>query len=355
MLEGMAMADEAASIPVIDISAFREEGRAHERDALARRVDETNRRTGFLLVAGHGVPRERIDAMFAVSRAFFEQSAEVRRAVAAPRGEHHGHHPIAASGLAAKEGGAALPDLREYFMVGRPDLDHPSFHTPQGRRFHRPNRWPSAPAAFRIEAQAYYRAMEALGGLLMRLFARALSVDEHWFDRRIDRHFSILSSVYYPAQASPPEPGQLRAGAHTDYGALTILAPTDAPGGLQIMEPSGRWIDVPYRPDAFVINLGDLMQRWTDGRWRSTPHRVVNPPEAARGAGPRQSLAYFLHPNHDAVIEAIPGCVPPGAVAAHGPILAGDYMLEREARIEAAGAATGALGAEPSRTAGAGT
>jgi isopenicillin N synthase-like dioxygenase len=340
MRKGMAMADGASPIPVIDISAFLAGG-ASARDAVARRVDETNRSVGFLLVSGHGVPRERIDAMFAVSRAFFELPAEARRAVQAPRGEHHGHHPMAASGLAAKEGGAALPDLREYFMAGRMDLDHPSFHTPQGRVFHRPNRWPSEPAGFRAETQAYYRAMETLGGQLMRLFALALSLDEHWFDTRIDRHFSILSSVWYPAQARAPEPGQLRAGAHTDYGALTILAPTDAPGGLQIMDLSGHWIDVPYRPDAFVINLGDMMQRWTDGRWRSTPHRVVNPPEAARGAGPRQSLAYFLHPNHDTVIEAIPGCVAPGATPKHGPILAGDYMREREARIEAAGAAAG--------------
>jgi isopenicillin N synthase-like dioxygenase len=346
------MFDDASPIPVIDISAFLA-GSATERDAVARRVDETNRRVGFLLVSGHGVPRERIDAMFAVSRAFFESPAEIRLEVQAPRGEHHGYHPMAASGLAAKEGGPALPDLREYFMAGRLDLDHPSFHTPEGRRFHRPNRWPTTPTAFRDTAQAYYREMQTLGGTLMRLFARALSVDEHWFDARIDRHFSILSSIYYPAQARAPQPGQLRAGAHTDYGALTILAPTDAPGGLQIMDLSGRWIDVPYRPDAFVINLGDMMQRWTDRRWRSTPHRVVNPPEAVASAGPRQSLAYFLHPNHDAMIEAIPGCVPPGATPRHGPILAGDYMREREARIEAAGAPGAPAGPEADGSTGA--
>jgi isopenicillin N synthase-like dioxygenase len=339
-----AMVDETSEIPVIDISTF-VTGTAKERDALARRVDDTNRRIGFLLVSGHGVPREQIDAMFAVSREFFESPIGVRQAVQAPCGEHHGYHPMEASGLAAKEGGAAQPDLREYFMAGRLDHDHPSFHTPHGRKFHRPNRWPSTPLAFGAETQAYYRAMQSLGSTLMRLFARALSVDEHWFDSRIDRHFSILSSVYYPAQTQPPKPGQLRAGAHTDYGALTILAPTDAPGGLQIMNLSGCWIDVPYHRDAFVINLGDLMQRWTNERWRSTPHRVVNPPEAFRNAGPRQSLAYFLHPNHDAVIEAIPGCIPSHETPRHRPILAGDYMREREARIESASAVIGSTGA----------
>lgn len=329
----MTQAD--ATIPVIDIGRFLE-GDEAERDAVARGVDDNNRRLGFLQVRGHGVSRATVDAMFAASRAFFEGPEDIRRAVEAPRGEHHGWHASEGSGLAAKEGGAALPDLREYFMVGRLDLDHPSFHTPLGRRLHRPNRWPSAPAAFADQARGYYRAMEALGESLMRLFARALRVDERWFEPRIDRHFSILSSIWYPAQSRPPAPGQLRAGAHTDYGALTILAPTDAPGGLQVADPSGRWVDVPYRPDAFVINLGDMMQRWTHGRWRSTLHRVVNPPQSAHDAGPRQSLAYFLHPNHDALIDAIPGCVAPGGMPPPEPILAGDYMLAREANIEAA-------------------
>jgi isopenicillin N synthase-like dioxygenase len=334
------MANTVSQIPVIDISTFLT-GTALEREALARQVDETNRSVGFLLISGHGVPREQIDEMFAVSQQFFESPLAVRSAVQAPVGQHHGYHPMAASGLAAKEGAAALPDLREYFMAGRMDLDHPSFGTEQGQLFHRPNQWPSELAAFRTATQAYYRTMEALGAVLMRLFAQALKVDEYWFDTRIDHHFSILSSVYYPAQSNAPEPGQLRAGAHTDYGALTILAPTDAPGGLQIMDYSGQWIDVPFRSDAFVINLGDMMQRWTNDRWRSTPHRVVNPPEALRTIGPRQSLAYFLHPNHDAVIEAIPGCVPLGETPKYPPILAGEYMREREARIEGASAAIG--------------
>lgn len=332
------MIDAGIAIPVIDLRRF-VAGGPSERDALAREVDAVNRRLGFLQVSGHGVPRATVEATFAASRAFFEGPESVRRAVRAPRGEHHGWHAISSSGLAGKEGGAAPPDLREYFMVGRLDLDHPSYLTPLGRSLHRPNRWPSAPPEFVERAADYYRAMEALGGTLMRLFARALGVEEGWFGPRIDRHFSILSSIWYPAQATPPEAGRLRAGAHTDYGALTILAPTDAPGGLQVDLGAGRWIDVPYRPDTFVINLGDMMQRWTHGRWRSTLHRVVNPPDGARGAGPRQSLAFFLHPNHDAVIDAIPGCVAAADALPPEPVLAGEYMLAREANIEAAGAA----------------
>jgi len=333
----MATPHATSPIPIIDISTFLR-GSTDERDALAQRVDETNRALGFLLISGHGLPRQQIDNMFALSREFFESPLDARTAVLAPAGQYHGYHPMAASGLAAKEGGSALPDLREYFMVGRMDLEHPSFATEAGQQFHRPNRWPPELAAFRVETESYYHAMEKLGATLMRLFARALGVDENWFDTRIDHHFSVLSSVYYPAQRDRPQPGQLRAGAHTDYGALTILAPTDAPGGLQVMDLCGQWIDVPFYPDAFVINLGDMMQRWTNDRWRSTPHRVVNPPEALGHAGPRQSLAYFLHPNHDAMIEAIPGCVPRHELPKYSPIRAGTYIAEREARIEAANA-----------------
>ena len=331
------MVNTASPIPVIDISQFLT-GTPQERDSLARLVDETNRHLGFLLISGHGVPREQIDEMFALSRQFFESPLGVRTTVQAPAGQHHGYHPMAASGLAAKEGDAALPDLREYFMAGQIDLDHPSFETEEGRLFHRANRWPTGFAAFRTATESYYLTMQMLGARLMQLFARALSIDEHWFEPRIDHHFSILSTVYYPAQPCPAAPGQLRAGAHTDYGALTILAPTDSPGGLQIKDFSGQWIDVPFHRDAFVINIGDMMQRWTNERWRSTEHRVVNPPDSLRTLGPRQSLAYFLHPNHDALIEAIPGCVPPGENPKHPPIFAGEYIREREARIEAASA-----------------
>jgi len=333
------MAEDDGTIPVIDISTFLDGGEA-EREAVARKVDETNRTIGFLLVSGHGVPRERIDRMFAHSRGFFEGPEMHKRAAAAPAGEQQGYHGMAASGLAAKEGGTAPPDLREYFMVGRLDLDDPYFSSPEAAAFHRPNRWPDGHDAFRAEAEAYYRDMEALGAALMRLFARALGMDETFFEDKIDRHFAILSSIYYPRQERAPEPGQLRAGAHTDYGALTILAPTDAPGGLQVMDLYGNWLDVPFVPDAFVINIGDMMQRWTNDRWRSNMHRVVNPPEATRNAGPRQSLAYFLHPNHDAVVASIPTCVTQDNPKRYGPIRAGTYMKERERNIDAAGTAS---------------
>ena len=129
--------------------------------------------------------------------------------------------------------------------------------------------------------------------------------------------------------------GQLRAGAHTDFGSLTILAVNDAPGGLQVLFPPDDWRNVRPAPGQFVVNLGDMMARWTNERWRSTVHRVVNPPRAAAAHSRRQSVGFFLHPNYDAEIACIPGCCGPGRPARHAPIMAGEQMrLKLESRVE---------------------
>jgi isopenicillin N synthase-like dioxygenase len=220
-------------------------------------------------------------------------------------------------------------------MIGRLDVDEAYYRDDRARRFYHRNKWPTIPARFKAAGEAYYRAAEHLSHRIMGLFAASLGLPEAYFADKIDRHFAVLSSIYYPVPKQPPLPGQLRAGAHTDYGSLTILAPTDAPGGLQVLAKSGRWIDVPYVPDAFVINIGDMMARWSNDRWVSTPHRVVNPPTIPPAWKPRQSVAFFLHPNYDTVIECLPGCSGPGNPPRYPPILAGDYMIRKEAKISA--------------------
>jgi len=323
------------NVPIVDIAPFLY-GTAEERRALAELVDRTNREIGFLVITGHGFDLNLLDRWFATSKEFFEGETDNKRAVEAKSGIQQGYHRLGQSGLAAKEGEKAPPDLREYFMIGQTDLSAPQFNNETARRFHNENVWPSNPASFREVGTEYYREVEKLGALLMRIFAVALKLDENWFEDKIDHHFSIVSSIYYPAQPTPPLPGQLRAGAHTDYGSLTILAPTDAPGGLQVKTHAGDWVDVPYVSGGFIINIGDMMQRWTNDRWLSNMHRVVNPAVAATPPRPRQSIAFFLHPNHDATIECIPTCVEDGIVPKHQPITAGDYMKEKETAIATA-------------------
>jgi isopenicillin N synthase-like dioxygenase len=163
--------------------------------------------------------------------------------------------------------------------------------------------------------------MDRLVVFLMRLAALALGVEERFFDDKVDRSIGTMRLNYYPRQLQPPAPGQLRAGAHTDYGSITILNGEDVPGGLQVRTRRGEWIDVRTPPEHFVINIGDLLMRWTNDRWLSNLHRVVNPPRADGGHAPRLSIAFFNHPNYDALIE---GIAPPGE-ARHPPVLSGDY------------------------------
>jgi isopenicillin N synthase-like dioxygenase len=168
--------------------------------------------------------------------------------------------------------------------------------------------------------------MEALAATLMRGFALGLGMPEGFFDDKVDRHITNFSVLHYPAQAEPPLPGQLRAGAHTDYGSLTILKTDAAAGGLQVQAPEGGWIDVPHLPDAFVVNLGDLMAEWTNDRWVSTLHRVVNPPRSAGSAARRLSMAFFHQPNYDAVIECLPTCIAADRPARYGRTTSGEHV-----------------------------
>lgn len=327
----MSASGSMRQVPIVDIAPYLA-GTTAARDAIAHQVDQINREIGFLVVTGHGVDPALLTDWLSASRAFFQRPlAEKLECLPRVPGVHQGYHPMAGSRLAAKEGDETPPDLREYFMAGREDLIDP--------RFHHPNLWPASPARFAETGKSYFREMTRLSSLLMGIFARALGLPEDWFTDKIERHFSILSTIYYPPQASPPTPGQLRAGVHTDYGALTILATTDAPGGLQVRLRDGDWVDVPHVAGAYVINIGDMMQRWTNDRWLSNWHRVGNPPDGS-GARERQSTAYFLHPDPEAVVSALPGCVKPGESPRHPPIRAGEYMLEREARIARPAAGT---------------
>lgn len=312
-------------VPVIDIAPFLHGGAA-DKAAVARRVRAACEEIGFLVIEGHGVPRLLIDRAFDVSRAFFAQDFEAKviyapadRAV--PRGFSYSKH------LARTIGMETPPDLREQFFVGPLEDLRPQFASyPAAGKFYDPNIWPHEPDEYRSIFSTYYRTLEALARDIMHVFALALDLPEAWFDDKIDRHFSTCPSNWYPSLNRPAEEGQLRCGEHTDFGSITILAMNDAPGGLQARLPDGRWYDVQPETDQLVVNLGDMMARWTNDRWRSTLHRVVNPPEETVGETTRQTIGFFLHPNYDAEIACIESCREAGVAPKYPPILAGEHM-----------------------------
>lgn len=318
--------------PVIDVSPWYR-GDAG-RDAVAQHVREACESTGFFAVRGHRVPPALIEEMRSVSRAFFDRPVAEKEKVARPRPEQNrAWHADGTETLARLAGKESPPDYKEVFAMGPPDVpaDDPWYHElPGAYPNYAPNLWPAEPAAFEPTWRAYWRAMEDLQDTVARIFAVALDLPEDWFVRHLDRHCSMLRALNYPAQAERPKPGQLRAGEHTDLGMLTILKNEAADGGLQVRDLAGRWHDAPVVEDGFVVNIGDLLMRWTNDRFVSTMHRVANP---VQGAGARRlSIAYFVAPNHDSPIECLPTCQSPARPARYPATTVAGYRNERFAR-----------------------
>ena len=317
------------SVPIIDIAPYRNGGDSDKR-RIAAEVDRACRDIGFLVIAGHGVASSLVEETRTVARDFFDLPlAEKMRVLQPAPNVSRGYTPIESEAVARSRdpAGATPGDLNESFLLGPVDPVDRAYATAAAAGQHfTPNLWPERPATLRPVLTTYYRAMSDLAKTLMRVFALALGLDEPYFDAKIDRHISRLRLRNYPAPTAPPLLGQLRAGAHSDYGSLTILATEDKPGGLQVHNAAGQWVDVPILPDCFIVNLGDLMARWTNDVWRSTLHRVVNPPEEAAGESRRLSLVFFHNPNYDAEVTCIPTCLSPGEFPKYDPTTSGEHL-----------------------------
>ncbi len=310
-------------IPVVDLGGFADGSRA-QRVAIGTDIDSACREVGFFSVVGHGVDVEVIDELHRVALAFFDLPLAQRLAVAMPEpGYPYGYGALQAEALNRSLGGGAPPDLKETFNVG--PIDPPprpleEMDDPDERAVYAPNLWPPALPELRPAVEAYYRSMAGLSARLMEAFAVALDLRDDAFAGQIDRHASALRLAHYPDIGAERPSGALRAGAHTDYGTLTLLW-TDGVPGLQVEASDGAWVDVDPLDGGLIVNLGDLMQRWTNDRWRSTMHRVV-----PSGSGRRLSIPFFHNANWDARIECI---VADGAPPRHPPITAGRYLMEK--------------------------
>ena len=309
-------------IPVVDLSEARIGGLA-SRQAVAREIDATCREIGFFTITGHGVPVATMDELRSKAHAFFALPLEEkRRAIHPVPGTPRGYRAQGLEALAHANAGTTPPDLKEFYHFGRQSWPNERYYAgPEGRKYFIPNLWPLKPEGFANAAAAYYAEMEKLAAFMMRLAALALNLEEHSFDEKIDRHISAMRLNFYPEQTSTPKPGQLRAGAHTDYGAFTILNGENVSGGLEVLAKNGQWIAVETDPETFVVNIGDLLMRWTNDRWVSNTHRVVNPPASMASRAKRLSIAFFQQPNYDALIE----CIAPPGKAKYPPVRSGEY------------------------------
>jgi isopenicillin N synthase-like dioxygenase len=318
----------AKPIPVVDIAAF-DHGGVDERGRVVDEVTAACEQTGFLVVTGHDVSAALVEEIYETSAEFF----------ALPLPEKEGCTPegwdryCGFASIATGQVGKRPPDYKEMFHVNRfdgPDEALAAGYPSEVAAAQAPNIWPERPAGFAETWRRYYGAMEVLADRMDRIFATCLGLEERWFAGSFDRHLSNLSANWYPPQVVPPVPGQVRSQAHVDFSMLTILYQDDAPGGLEVRDRSGEWRPVAPLAGSFVVNIGDLMDRYTNNRWQATPHRVVNPSRhhAERG---RISIPYFQMPNWDAVIECVPTCRPATGEPRYQTVVAGPHAEERRA------------------------
>jgi isopenicillin N synthase-like dioxygenase len=303
-----------AQIPVVDFAGFAsgDPARRAATCAALRRACETY---GFLYLENHGVPSEVVDEVFAQARIFFALPQAAKEA-ARPQDRRN---TLGYGGLGnqALEHGRP-PDLKEMFQAS------------QEEPWARPNVWPEGLPGFREAIMAFHTAATSACERLMQAIAVSLDLPEGYFEPFYDRSDSTARLLHYPPLAEPPAPGQIRAGAHTDFGGVNLLFP-GAEGGLEIQAPDGTWLPTPARAGAGIVNTGDLIERWTNGLFRSSPHRVVNP-EGAAALRDRYSLVLFHSPNRDAPVVCLEPCQSAERPARYPPITAGAHM---QARIEA--------------------
>ncbi|MBI2207652.1 MAG: isopenicillin N synthase family oxygenase [Candidatus Rokubacteria bacterium] len=317
-------------VPVVDIGPFLA-GTPAGKSAVAGQIARACREIGFFTIVNHGVPADLVAEMIDVTKAFFDLPMDEKRRVRQPQPDQsRGYLAVGDENLSYSRGDQSTADLKEVFAIGRVDVpDTDDFRGPAAHPSFAPNLWPGQPPRFGPVWTAYYRALEHVTLELMRMLAMALRLPEDHFWPSIDKHVTPLRANHYPEQTTPPRPGQLRAGAHTDYGALTVLLPENVPGGLQVRNRLDEWVDVEAPPGAFVCNLGDLMQRWTNDHWRSTMHRVVNPARDVSAGNRRVSFAFFHQPNYDAVIECLPTCTGPDDPPKYPPISSSEHRLRK--------------------------
>jgi isopenicillin N synthase-like dioxygenase len=312
------------SLPVIDVSGLVSDDPA-KRKEVAAQLGSACRGIGFFYIVNHGVSDVLRDATFAASRAFFALPASAKEKLSQRGDDARGYVAIGKERL---DQSTELSDYKELYDVGF-DLAADDPEVLAGKPYRLVNVWPPIPG-WRGTVLAYYDQCLELSRRIHRGFALDLGVDENFFDDKLYRPLATLRMLHYPLQpADRPRTEGSGAGMHTDYGTLTILA-TDGVAGLQIRTRSGKWIDAPHIPGAFICNIADCLMRWTNDVYVSTPHRVGAPPSE------RYSIAYFLDPNPDAMVEALPSCLSSDAKPKYPPISVLDYLTERLAAARTA-------------------
>jgi isopenicillin N synthase-like dioxygenase len=312
------------ALPLIDISRLH--GNATERQAMLAELRKASLDTGFFYITGHGVPPALIAQMFAQSKTFFGRPMEEKlRVNAANTPCRHGYEPLREQTLEPD----TPPDVKEGYLMG---LDLPSDHPivrldPDN---YGPNQWPQGLDAFAPVMTDYFQEMLRVSQEVLYALAFTLDLPPDYFDAFCDMPVSTLRLLHYPTQPEKPLPGEKGCGAHTDWGAVTILLQDDA-GGLQVQSGTRGWIHATPIPGSFIVNIGDLMARWTNNLYRSTVHRVIN-----TSGRDRYSIPFFFDGRWDFRVACIPSCLAAGDSPRFAPVTVQEHLVEMVRRTYAA-------------------
>jgi isopenicillin N synthase-like dioxygenase len=308
------------AIPVIDAGpAFR--GEPGRLDAAARQMRQACESVGFFYLAGHGVPQAVIDAAFRASREFHALPLEAKLRLKLNE-NNIGYLPVNESmQRASTVHKATRPNFNESFFISRDrGAEHPDVRA--GKPLRGRNQWPEGHDEMRTAMVRYFKTMEGLGERLLPVLARSLDMPAGFFAPFFQNEAHInLRFLHYPPQETADDE-QFGQGPHTDNSFITMLAREEVPG-LAVRLPSGEWLAPPVIPGTFLVNLGNMMKRWSNDRFLSTPHGVLND-----SGTDRYSIAFFYSPNVDAVIECLPSCAGPGNPPLYSPAVYRDLVLE---------------------------
>jgi isopenicillin N synthase-like dioxygenase len=307
----------AQNIPVVDVQDWHAGGR--QRQAFVTTVGESLADIGFFAVKNHGVSEELTQAAYKVSKQFFSLSTAQKAAYS--RAAAKGQRGYTGFGKEhAKDSKAA--DLKEFWQIGRPDVadDHP-VHRDFG-----PNMWPAEVAAFRQVMTDLYQQLDALGAIFLRAAALHLNEPEDLFSAMAQQSDTIVRVLYYPPVGNDVPAGAVRAAAHEDINLITLLSGATS-DGLELLQRDGSWMPVHTGFDTIVVDSGDMLQNATNGYYKSTTHRVVNPGD---GGAERFSMPCFIHPRKEVSLAPLPSCLArTSGQSRFQDISAGDYLIQR--------------------------
>jgi isopenicillin N synthase-like dioxygenase len=305
------------TIPVVDLADFTEDGK-EKKQSFVQQLGHAFEDVGFVAVKNHGIPADLIADLYQYVQQFFSLPSEKKRAYEIP--ELAGQRGYTSFGKEHAKGSDA-PDLKEFFQYGQTvPANHPL------KSEYPDNVSVNEVKGFNETLLKAYRAFEKSGKSLLQAIALYLGLDENYFDDFVEEGNSIVRAIHYPPITEEPK-SAIRAEQHEDINLITLLVGASA-GGLEILSKQNEWVAVTSLPDQIVVNVGDMLQRLTNNKLKSTTHRVVNPPRELWHTS-RFSIPFFLHPKSAMDLSALKSCIDENHPKKYEDITAGEYLDER--------------------------